>query len=291
MGFRFRKSVKLPGGIRINTSKSGIGYSYGAKGYRVTKTAKGTTRTTVSVPGTGISYVEETKNMSAPPRGKTKNYWWLVVVVPFGIFLLVLTLGLILQELDKPVEDINEIPSTKIESHSPVPTQPQKENSEIASEILSEYLGAEMIDFQKTNMGCQISIEISGISDRESQEEAPSDWDGTQRMLISAVAMIRDELHLSNGIVAVSIVDLSGETMVTIQNTQILNDRYNIEPEPIISAAVPATASPDDKVIVFITDSGSRYHSNSSCNGMKNPRSVTKGYARSKGYTACSKCY
>ena len=55
MGFRYRKSINLGGGFRINLSKSGIGYSWGVKGYRVTKTAKGTTRTTASIPSTGIS--------------------------------------------------------------------------------------------------------------------------------------------------------------------------------------------------------------------------------------------
>lgn len=60
MGFRYRKSINLGGGFRINLSKSGIGQSWGVKGYRVTKTAKGTARTTASIPGTGISYVHET---------------------------------------------------------------------------------------------------------------------------------------------------------------------------------------------------------------------------------------
>ena len=60
MGFRYRKSINLGGGFRINISKSGIGYSWGVKGYRVTKTAKGTTRRTASIPGTGISFVDET---------------------------------------------------------------------------------------------------------------------------------------------------------------------------------------------------------------------------------------
>lgn len=41
MGVRFRKSVNLGGGFRVNVSKSGIGYSWGTKGYRYTKTAKG----------------------------------------------------------------------------------------------------------------------------------------------------------------------------------------------------------------------------------------------------------
>ena len=60
MGFRFRKSINLGGGFKMNLSKSGIGYSFGTKGYRVTKKANGGVRRTASIPGTGISYVKET---------------------------------------------------------------------------------------------------------------------------------------------------------------------------------------------------------------------------------------
>lgn len=62
MGFRYRKSINVGGGFRINISKTGIGYSWGVKGYRVTKTAIGNIRKTASIPGTGISYVEENNN-------------------------------------------------------------------------------------------------------------------------------------------------------------------------------------------------------------------------------------
>lgn len=61
MGFRYRKSVKLPFGFRVNFSRKGIGYSWGVKGYRKTVTADGKLRTTYSIPGTGVSYVEEEK--------------------------------------------------------------------------------------------------------------------------------------------------------------------------------------------------------------------------------------
>ena len=57
MGFRYRKSINLGGGFRVNISKSGVGYSWGVKGYRITRTADGRTRQTASKPGTGISYV------------------------------------------------------------------------------------------------------------------------------------------------------------------------------------------------------------------------------------------
>ena len=67
MGLRYRKSVKL-GGLRINFSKSGVGYSYGVKGLRYTKTAKGKDRITASIPGTGVSYVSESGE-----KRKSKN--------------------------------------------------------------------------------------------------------------------------------------------------------------------------------------------------------------------------
>lgn len=58
MGLRYRKSAKI-GGMRINFSKSGIGYSFGVPGYRVTKKAGGGYRTTASIPSTGVSYVKD----------------------------------------------------------------------------------------------------------------------------------------------------------------------------------------------------------------------------------------
>ena len=60
MGFRFRKSINI-GGFRINLSKTGIGYSFGFPGMRVTKLANGRNKLTFSIPGTGISHVTETK--------------------------------------------------------------------------------------------------------------------------------------------------------------------------------------------------------------------------------------
>ena len=66
MATRFRKSINL-GPLRINMSKSGIGYSIGTKGYRVTKRADGRVQRTVSIPGTGISHV----STSSGPHGAT----------------------------------------------------------------------------------------------------------------------------------------------------------------------------------------------------------------------------
>ncbi len=72
MGWRFRKSINLGFGFRINLSKSGIGYSWGFPGYRVTKMANGGSRVTYSIPGTGISYVEQSGNNSSTNNDESK---------------------------------------------------------------------------------------------------------------------------------------------------------------------------------------------------------------------------
>ena len=61
MGWRFHKSINIGFGFKINISKSGIGYSWGVPGYRKTRKANGGTRTTYTIPGTGITYIEESK--------------------------------------------------------------------------------------------------------------------------------------------------------------------------------------------------------------------------------------
>jgi hypothetical protein len=53
MAWRFRKSLKL-GSIRLNFSKSGVGYSIGGRGFRVGQDAKGRSYTAASIPGTGL---------------------------------------------------------------------------------------------------------------------------------------------------------------------------------------------------------------------------------------------
>lgn len=59
MGVRFRKSINLGGGARLNLSKKGVGMSMGTKGFRVGVGPRGITKT-ASIPGTGISYRTET---------------------------------------------------------------------------------------------------------------------------------------------------------------------------------------------------------------------------------------
>lgn len=57
-------------------------------------------------------------------------------------------------------------------------------------------------------------------------------------------------------------------------------------PEPLPSLAVKGSGD-----MVWVPQSGSKYHSTSSCSGMKNPSQVTKAEAERQGYTPCKRCY
>lgn len=100
MGIRFRKSINLGGGARINISKSGIGGSIGTKGARITKTAKGTTRKTISIPNTGISYVKESgsknKGVKKAAAANTNKPFRLFAIVLRITGILMIVLGALL---------------------------------------------------------------------------------------------------------------------------------------------------------------------------------------------------
>lgn len=55
MGFRFRRTVKLLPGVRLNLSRSGVSTTVGVRGASVTVGKKGT-YANVGLPGSGVSY-------------------------------------------------------------------------------------------------------------------------------------------------------------------------------------------------------------------------------------------
>ena len=73
MGFRFRKSIKLFPGFRINISKKGVSsVSIGQRGATLNVGEHGT-RATVGIPGTGISYSEQVSPSSDEVEQKPEH--------------------------------------------------------------------------------------------------------------------------------------------------------------------------------------------------------------------------
>jgi len=80
MGFRFYKGLRLLPGVRVNFSKRGASLSLGGRGLSVNLSPSGV-RTTVGVPGSGVSYRSPTLKWdggvsggrSATPRGRKEK--------------------------------------------------------------------------------------------------------------------------------------------------------------------------------------------------------------------------
>lgn len=86
MAFRFRKSIKLLPGLRLNLSRSGVSASIGKPGATINVGGKHGPRATIGVPGTGLSYTqrlsepEKVQGMQ-PPQPDGRSGW------PVGLIL------------------------------------------------------------------------------------------------------------------------------------------------------------------------------------------------------------
>ena len=64
MGLRFRKSISILPGVKINFGKTGASISAGVPGFRKTIHTSGKVTTSLGIPGTGIYYVDTKNNKS-----------------------------------------------------------------------------------------------------------------------------------------------------------------------------------------------------------------------------------
>lgn len=86
MGFRFRKTISLLPGVRLNISKSGVSASVGGKGASVNIGQGGRVRGTVGLPGSGMSYSESV----TPSTKKGRGFYWFMLIagiaIAYGIY-------------------------------------------------------------------------------------------------------------------------------------------------------------------------------------------------------------
>lgn len=98
MGFRFRRSIRILPGIRVNLGRRSASLSIGGRGAHVTLRPGHKARATVGLPGTGLSYsqggqVEHRRapgGQAQPPRDASGFGWLLAAVV------LAIIIGLVL---------------------------------------------------------------------------------------------------------------------------------------------------------------------------------------------------
>ena len=84
MGLRFRKSITIFPGVKLNISKSGLSVSVGKKGVHASAGTSGRKSVSVGLPGTGLSY---TKTISGGSKKKALGIGFTVVVITFAVIM------------------------------------------------------------------------------------------------------------------------------------------------------------------------------------------------------------
>ena len=58
MGLRFRRSIKIAPGLKVNLNKDSVSLTAGGRGAHYTINSKGRKTASAGIPGTGLSYVD-----------------------------------------------------------------------------------------------------------------------------------------------------------------------------------------------------------------------------------------
>lgn len=305
MGMRFRKSFGS-GPFKVNLSKSGIGYSVGTKGFRHTKTANGRTRNTYSIPGTGISYVDEKSSKRKKMKNKKfENYddnnfnqnnnfqenkpkkKHKKLKIAFIIFCI---LGVLSACFGSPSPD-----SITLNENNITMDVNESKNISFTTDPTDAYTGSLKV---KDNKNISATIDDHTIKVKTGSKE------GTYKLKI-----YKDDV---NAILVITVVDKAAEEQKKIEEQKAQEEaqrqaelqaqeeaRKEAEVQAAAEAQRQAAAQSESSSSyteatagqVYIPQNGSKYHSNPNCSNMHNATAISLEEAKSRGYTPCKKCY
>lgn len=258
MGLRFKKSVKIAPGVKLNLNKKSASVTLGTKGAHYTVNTKGKKTKSVGIPGSGISYVSSTNDSQSnssvplqnteneklsPKKGRGCLTAIIIVFIIGGIFYF-LGFG-----NDKPEKITLSVSSKTYNINESVPV----------------ILNVDPKDADIENMTCESSGGKFVNNDGKLFFTATQEGDYT---------------------LSVACKDIESNTLnITIENKKTMVESNKQEKE-----TTNQIQQPQEKM-VWISSNGGKYHSRSSCSAMENPQQITLSEAENMGLTPCKKCH
>lgn len=279
MGFRFRKSANI-GPLRVNFSKSGVGYSVGGKGFRVTKRADGKTQTTASIPGTGIAYTSVSGSGSSKSSGGASGKKKGPVASAVLIVLLIVGLAGCMaiggesdeqKTPDKPAASVTEsAAASMVQKEDPAEPEPEPEPE---PETESEPEPAKELQEAPSAVTQPVQASTDAHA-KETPAEAPQ----------QAAAPVQDQPKAETAAPAQE--QPKAETPKPGTETSA----------PVAATPVPAPAADPQATMVIGNRNSKKYHepSCSSVKDMKEKNKVTfdsAAAAQASGYEPCARCH
>lgn len=301
MGLRFRKSINLGHGLRMNLSKSGVGFSAGTKGFRVTKTANGRVRTTASIPESGISYVKETSSKKTKDstnnatgenemKRKKKHPILKKILIVLAVFFVI---GGILTALTgNKLEEI---------TISGIP------NSMDIDQTRSIDFITNPSDYDISDAELKTSDDdIAKLVFKDGKLYIETNGEGNTTVWIEKDNIISNKLKVN----VIDVEKAEKEAQLKAEQEQEEKEAQNSAVIPYASSNSSSSSSnnsvsgntssnqeiPEVDYVssgVYIAGSGNgtKYHSNPNCSNMKNPIEISLSEAEARGYEPCKKCY
>ena len=215
---------------------------------------------------TGAHSSEQGDRESVRP---SRNIWpFVCLTLVIGLLLIGFIFYLANQSTDQPSSMPGDISQASTSSSAEQNIRAAVEAD--AAALTSKYFPAESISATRASE-TKVEISISNVAyDTLSQAEQSA------QQLSSALI---EDLGISNSVVYLK--DSVDNILITVVDGKTT---YNAYEKPELEN------SQEYDPIVWVTDNGSRYHSSSTCSGMKDPSALTLSQAQELGYTACSKC-
>lgn len=298
MGFRKSKSFRP---FRVNLSKSGIGWSVGTKGIRFTKRADEKKQTTLSIPGTGLSYVDVSGNKkNSSTNSKTdeinfsnnnndnkpkipfhKKSWfiWLMLIFlpPVGIVLLWTSKKynkkprVALSIIFALYAMILFIPHSNTATQNNLVAQETKNKQEKIDKETTEKERVDKEEAEKKKVA-QEKAEKEKIAAEEAEKKKVAEE--------KAAAEEAEKQRIAQEKAAAE----------EAENQRAYEEQSGAA-QTQTSTAVPQTnQGVGQTVYIASSGKGKKYHSNPNCSKMNGATPMSKDDALNLGYTPCKKC-
>ena len=268
MGLRFRKSFKVAPGVKVNLNKKSSSVTFGGKGAHYTVNSKGKRTKSVGIPGSGMYYTETsggssgTRTSSSGSSGKDstqKKHGCLIPIIVIILFFVLVSLI--------PDSDSDELASI-----------------ELSADTDTVY-----------DIGQSVSITLSTDPENyDIPEDAFHSSGGNVSVSDGEISFSSDSAGYYN--VWVEDGDIASNTLSFSVEDRSVDEAESSESDSNTSSVQQSSDSQEEETqpqeqMVWIPQSGSKYHSNSTCSGMENPTQVTISEAESRGYEPCKKCF
>lgn len=323
MGIRFRKSISLAPGVKLNVGKKSTGISIGGKYGGVSANSRTGARARISAPKTGISYSTKIGSSSSRksksydnipelginsgnssyshsgkrPKKSSKKKWYqktwgivlmLVIFFPVGLFLLWKYTN-----LKKPLKILITALVGLIFIFS---------NSSVLENLTLEIPDYQEEYFTDSHIDIRILTEPEDFLSENNMEDL--------EFIASSNNISFDKDGIYTGDVAgtyevfVKLGNTKSNSVIihVVENENVADDVLNAVSEEsentvptkseaeTVEETVVSENIENETVMVWIDDSANRYHRKNGC-GMDNPYQVTLDQAISMGKTPCKRCY